>query len=320
MKLTSRFAHQFARQFVHQVVHQIYHQRPPKVLPMWTFHFGFFTMVSVYSLSISAQSLMPNSRVPNSITAGSNIFEKSLTADGCDSSIVLPRETRERAMRAAGQDIVQFAEATAMAFHLASTDEMKLKIIAESFDHETWSESLTQAATFLNLYNRVMENSRRQEESALRAYSWSKEQRSFLTNHPLDVRVSNLRSMECMKNEKDEYGCKRGETVWLVKLLVSPMIACRFPEKLDAYSVQYWVRMTPQGPRVIEIQANRSQLVKTAKESLESRKILVQGVTPTAARAASIASLEGLNLDRMTALWRKWLKARGVASHPERIR
>lgn len=253
-----------------------------------------------------AQSLIPS---PTEIKP--NIFSTQVLSEGCDASVFLSKETRVKVARAAGQDIVQFVEGTASLLHAAKSDEEKLKIIAERFDHEHWVESLSQAATFLAQYNRVLMNSRRQEDSAMRAFAWSKEQQAHLASNPLLARASNLRSIECMKNEKDEYGCKRGESIWLVKLLVSPMIACRFPEKLDAYSIQFWVRMTTVGPRVIEIQANNQQLVRTAKEELASKKVFAQGSASTGVRATSLASLEGLNVERITALWRSWLKAQG---------
>lgn len=232
--------------------------------------------------------------------------------------------------RQTGADIVQFVEANARALARSSTEE-RLQIVAEKFDHLRWQEAaassaelasgdfrvrervkgaswtLEQAAAVLGYYSRTVENSKRQVDSALRAFRWSGEQLKQLRADPISVVATGWRRILCLKNEKEHYGCRRGEEIYLVRILTSPLVACRFPEKMDTYLSQYWVRVEPTGFKIVEIEIGGLRIARQSKDELVNRYVLTDGsLKANSSVSMTNAGLMGLESQRILHLWKRW--------------
>lgn len=242
---------------------------------------------------------------------------------------------RSRLMSEAGVDVVSFVEDTTRLLHGARSSEEQLKVIANRFDHGTWSNAwdngasilprdhrareflrmqtdLGHASLVLNRYNRLIENGKRQEGAALTAFKWRHEARKEIERSPMRVLVRGFIPHVCVGSDQAQYGCRRGETLFRVHTIISPRIACRFADKREQYAAVFWVRVQhkPFGdsePRIIEVEANGQELVRQTYEDLLHRKklsVLAPDVTETLAIA-------GLDPFRAPMLWRRWIRENG---------
>ena len=283
------------------------------------------------------------SSAPQVLTSWSALASRDIQQPKSELCELVADEERGMVARQAGADVVEFAEATARALARSST-EGQLQMVAEKFDHLRWQEAaassaelasggervrekvmgsswtLEQAAAVLVHYNRTIENSKRQVDSALRAFRWNSEQEKQLRADPIGMKATGWRRISCMKNEKEQYGCRRGEDLYLVRILMSPLVACRFPDKMDSYLSQYWVRVGPGGLKIVEIEISGVKIARQSKDELVNRYVLTEG--SSAAKSSTIltnASLMGLESQRVLRLWRRWIEpaSRLPASTPE---
>ena len=110
-----------------------------------------------------------------------------------------------------------------------------------------------------------------------------------------------------MKNEKEQYGCRRGEDLYLVRILMSPLMACRFPDKMDSYSSQYWVRVGATGLKIVEIEIGGVKIARQSKDELVNRYVLTEGSSvKNSLGVLTNAGLMGIESPRVLHLWLQW--------------
>jgi hypothetical protein len=229
---------------------------------------------------------------------------------------------RKALVRATGVDVIRFLEQSTRELHRAISAEDQLRVIASSFDHANWSKAwiglaesvgddahsqanLSHASMVMARYNRLLENGRRQETSALKAFHWQEEVRQELNREPVRILVQSFRPYKCEKSDASYYGCELGEMIYRVKSLMSPRIACRFKEKRDQYAVVYWVRVKDRLPKILEVDAKGQRLVKVTFDEVEHRKVL----SALAPNVSDILQSAGLDPLRAVVLWRQTNRA-----------
>jgi hypothetical protein len=250
---------------------------------------------------------------------------------------LLERE-RSEMRRESGVDLGKFIEDSTRALHGARTPEEQLKVVANRFDHRHWSKAwlptdssilsitkdpqriealrlqanLSHATLFLARYHRVLENGRRQEDSALRAFRWKEDAREELRKQPMRALVRGYVPQICLKLDQAQYGCQRGETIYRVRAILSPRIACRFPEKIAAYVAIFWVRVPEEGAQILEVEVNQERLVKMTYDELVHR----QKLTSLAPDVNEVLIDAGLDPFRAPVMWRRWLRDRDEGRAP----
>lgn len=249
-----------------------------------------------------------------------------------DEDLCLPMGERDRKalLSATGADVIRFLEQSTIDLHRAKSAEDQLKVVALNFDHSNWSKAwtgpptdevvqsdnvllgarvddlslqanLSHATMVLARYNRLLENGRRQETSALDAFHWQEEVRQEIRREPVRILVQSFLPYTCTKSDANYYGCAIGEKIYRVKSLMSPRIACRFKDKRDQYAVIYWIRVKDQRPKILEVDAKGQRLVKGTYDELEHRKFL-SALSPN---IADVLHSAGLDPFRATAIWRQ---------------
>lgn len=274
-----------------------------------------------------------------------------LLEDDADFCGPITQNERARFRRETGLDMVSFVEDSAREMHGARAAEDQLKIISSRFDHQRWSNAwlpgatvasgsagtslgqsnaqviealrlqtgLSHASIFLSRYHRLIENGVRQEESALRAFQWHDEDLREIRKQPMRALVRSYLPRTCEGADQAQYGCERGEKIYRVRAILSPRIACRFPEKRDQYTAFFWVRVSdvngrPEA-RIFEVEANGQRLVKMTYDELVHKQllsVLMPNVSETLISA-------GLDPFRTPVLWRKWLQERFEARAPTSV-
>lgn len=240
---------------------------------------------------------------------------------------------RENLKEESGSDIASFIEESTKRLHAALTPEEQMEVIATRFDHKRWSEAwsagkydekntpddneklqlnLTHATLFLSRYHRLIDNGRRQEDSAARAFRWPTADIEEMQREPMRAMVRKFRSMSCGLAETEQYGCRDGETIWMVQTVLSPRLACRFSEKREQYQATFWVRVTPDGARIVEVDANSQRLVKSTYAELEQRELL----TIISPKVNELLIGAGLDPLRIPTLWRLWQAPAGTKTPP----
>lgn len=241
-----------------------------------------------------------------------------------DEDLCLPMGERDRKLLASstGTDVIQFLEQAALELHSAKAAEEQLKVMGLRFDHQNWSKAwnaaggdsesaassesalqanLSHASMVLSRYNRLLENGRRQETSALKAFHWQEEVRQEIRREPVRILVQSYSAYTCSKADASYYGCASGEAIYRVKALMSPRIACRFKDKREQYSVVYWIRVKDKAPKILEVDARGNRLVKVTYDELVHRKLL-SALSPNVSEVLQSA---GLDPFRAMMLWRK---------------
>lgn len=301
------------------------------------------TVVLVCGLQVGVLKTWAESSAPETLELWSALASRKDRQTKSEFCERIASEERGMVARQAGADVVEFAETIARALARSSNEE-RLQVMAEKFDHLRWQEAaassaelvsggtrvrervkgaswtLEQAAAVLAHYGRTIENSKRQVDSALRAFRWNSEQEKQLRVDPIGMMATGWRRISCMKNEKEQYGCRRGEDIYLVRILTSPLVACRFPDKMDSYSSQYWVRVGSTGLKIVEIEISGVKIARQSKDELVNRYVLTDG--SSAANSSAVltsAGLMGLESQRVLRLWRRWTQpaSRLPASTPD---
>lgn len=249
-------------------------------------------------------------------------------AETSDEELCLPMGERDRKAlaHATGTDVIRFLERSTADLHRAKAAEDQLKVMALHFDHRNWSKAwlgseispevdssglngaesllqtnLSHASMVLSRYNRLLENGRRQEASALKAFHWQDEVRQEIRQEPVRLLVQSYQPYTCTKTDASYYGCAKGETIYRVKSLMSPRIACRFKDKREQYAVIYWIRVKDQQPKILEVDAKGNRLVKVTYDELEHRKLL-SALSPN---VTDVLHSAGLDPFRASVIWRQ---------------
>ena len=248
-----------------------------------------------------------------------------------------PIRERERAemRRDAGVDLAKFIEDSTRALHGARSSEEQLKVVATRFDHRHWSKAwmpeessvsnnpellkalrlqtnLSHATLFLSRYHRVIENGLRQESSALRAFYWKDDAREELRREPMRALVRSYLPHTCLGSDQIQYGCQRGETIYRVRAILSPRIACRFREKIGQYAAVFWVRVPPEGAQILEVEVNGQRIVKMTYDELVHKRMM----SALAPNVSEVLLNAGLDPFRAPVLWRRWLRDRDEGRMP----
>jgi hypothetical protein len=235
-----------------------------------------------------------------------------------EKDLCLPMGERDRKalLGATGVDVIRFLEQSTVELHRAKSAEDQLKVIALHFDHGNWSKAwnaeasgseallqtnLSHASMVLGRYNRLLENGRRQETSALKAFHWQEEIRQEINREPVRILVQSFHPHQCGKMDASYYGCAPGETIYRIKSLMSPRIACRFKDKRDQYAVVYWIRVKDRQPKILEVDAKGLRLVKVTYDEIEHRKLL-SALSPN---VTDILQSAGLDPFRAGVVWRQ---------------
>ncbi len=275
------------------------------------------------------------SRAPSSESAKS-----SSSFSGWDDSVVpesarvtescepISESERTRLRRESGVDLVSFVESSTKELHSARSPEDQLKVVATRFDHANWSRAwlsaadeaavsddprvlralrlqtnLSHASLFLSRYHRVMENGFNQEDSALRAFHWKEDAKNEINGARMKTLVRGYLPHTCVGADQAQYGCARGETLYRVRTIISPRVACRFADKREQYAAVFWVRISSEGARIVEVEANGQRLVKMTYDDLAHKKLL-SVLSPNVSE-----TLIGAGLDpfRVPMMWRRWI-------------
>lgn len=239
-----------------------------------------------------------------------------------DDCVAISEADRWKLSAEAGQDLATFVEQSVREMHSAQGAENQLRVISGRFDSVGWSRSagtangdssasLNYSALFLARYHRVLENGLRQEESALRAFHWQPDVQREIREVPLRAMVRGYSPYVCSGDDQKRYGCERGETLYRLRTLLSPRIACRFPDKRSQYAADFWVRVPranqagggrPATPRILEVEVNGERLVKATYDEFAHRELL-NALAPDAKEALTSAGLDPL---RARTLWQRW--------------
>lgn len=246
-----------------------------------------------------------------------------------DEELCLPMAERDRKalFNATGIDVIRFLEQATADLHIAKTAEEQLKVMALRFDHRNWSTAwikpqargtrqsgseilmqanLSHASMVLARYKRLLENAKRQEASALKAFHWQDEVRQEIHRHAVRLLVQSYRPHTCTKTDASYYGCTSGETIYRVKSLMAPRIACRFKEKREQYAVTYWIRVQDRQAKILEVDAKGHRLVKVTYDELDHRKslsALAPNVNPNVS-VNEVLQSAGLDPYRAGMIWR----------------
>lgn len=172
--------------------------------------------------------------------------------------------------------------------------------------------NLSHATLFLARYHRVIENGVRQENSALRAFYWKDDAKEEIRREPLRALVRSYLPHTCLGSDQAQYGCERGETIYRVRAILSPRIACRFPEKLAQYAAVFWVRVPPEGAQILEVEVNGQRLVKMTYDDLVHKQML----SALAPNVSEVLINAGLDPFRAPVMWRRWLRDRDTGRTP----
>ncbi len=271
-----------------------------------------------------------------SITPKNAVIEAKPTvaalAEQSEEDLCLPLGERDRKalLGATGVDVIRFLEQSTVELHRAISVEDQLKVIALHFDHGNWSKAwsaganggeaplqtnLSYASMVLARYNRVLENGRRQEASALKAFQWQEEVRQEINREPMRILVQSFLPYKCEKTDASYYGCSPGETIYRVKSLMSPRIACRFKDKREQYAVAYWIRVKDRQPKILEVDAKGQRLVKVTHDELEHRKLL-SALSPNVSDTLQSA---GLDPFRAGVIWRQINRGSEIAADQNRV-
>ncbi len=262
-----------------------------------------------------------------------------------DDDLCLPMGERDRKQlqKASGADVIQFLEKATFDLHSANVAEEQLKIMAKSFDHQTWSKAwigsgansafkpyeaanasdiasddsvlqtnLSHASMVLTRYNRLLENGRRQETSALKAFHWQEEVRQEINHAPVRILVQSYASYSCSRSDVNYYGCALGEPIYRVKALMSPRIACRFKDKREQYQVVYWIRVKDKVPKILEVDAKGHRLVKVTYDELVHRELL----SVLSPNVGEVLTTAGLDPFRAVVIWRQLNRAPAQGRDP----
>lgn len=256
----------------------------------------------------------------------------SSTVTDSEEDLCLPMGERDRKalLRATGVDVIRFLEQSTADLHRAKSAEDQLKVIALNFDHVNWSKAwsvesggvefhlqtnLSHASMVLARYNRLLENGRRQEASALTAFHWQEEIRQEINREPVRILVQNYLPYKCERTDASYYGCTPGETIYRVKSLMSPRIACRFKDKRDQYAVVYWIRVKDGQPKILEVDATGGRLVKVTYDELEHRKLL----STLSPNVSDVLQSAGLDPFRAVVIWRQMNRGNHIGVDPSRV-
>jgi hypothetical protein len=284
--------------------------------------------------SIKSQFDLSLTKENAAIVAKPTVISTVTDSDVTDSEegLCLPMGERDRKalLGATGADVIRFLEQSMVDLHRAKSAEDQLKVIALHFDHVNWSKAwnaeassgesllqknLSHASMVLARYNRLLENGRRQEASALKAFHWQEEVREEIHREPVRILVQSFLPYKCSKTDASYYGCAPSETIYRVKSLMSPRIACRFKDKRDQYAVVYWIRVKDGQPKILEVDAKGHRLVKVTYEELEYRK-LRSALSPN---VADVLQSAGLDPFRAGVLWRQMNRGSDIAVDPSRV-
>lgn len=244
-------------------------------------------------------------------------------------------EDRARIKAAAGHDLVAFIEESTHQLHAAKNAEDMLRTVAQRFDHQRWTSAwivdsraetsgvettasrqlgLTHATSFLARYQRLLQNGRRLEDSAIRGFQWPSDAISEMRREPVRAMVRDYRVMDCEIAQTARYGCRHGEKIWILQTVLSPRVACRFQEKREQYQAAFWLRTGDHGPRVMEVESGGQRLVSMTYDELAQRELLVKLASPGALNQLNdLLIAAGLDPFRAPALWRFWLSSRPSA-------
>lgn len=265
--------------------------------------------------------------------------DQSVDDSRCES---ISNQDQERLKKDSGLDLAKFVEDSTRAMHSARTAEEQLRVIAAKFDHQRWStawgpgavqsdpsergrrlrdtlrlqQSLGHASLFLARYHRILQSGVVQEASALRAFRWDASAEQEIRREPVRALVQGFVPHLCERADTSQYGCLNGETIYRVKALLSPRVACRFPEKKSHYSAVFWVRVS--GPRshrearILEVEANGDRLVKMTYDDLMHKRLLSR-LGPDVNETLIDA---GLDPFRAPLVWRRLLQNDDVGRRP----
>lgn len=278
-------------------------------------------------------------------------LEDSPSEDLC---LPMGEKERRKISSEAGTDVIQFLEQLTNEFHSTTSPEEQLQILGTHFDHLNWSRALmshaktklvenpkdqhdyattpfgsaftkdgdvtlqanlSHAMLFLSRYNRIVEMTRRHERSALSAFRWDEEIRHEMARQPARVLIQKYQVAICSREDSKTYGCHPGEKMFLVKSLLSPRLACRFPEKREQYVVTYWVRVREGVPKILEVESLRERLVKKTYDEQSNRQFAAI-LSPDLDVLLSSAGIVGVVPLRAVMIWRELTekKAREPAS------
>lgn len=269
----------------------------------------------------------PVSEVATDSSASSSavVPEALRIAESCEP---ISEKERSRLRHESGVDIVSFVEESTKEMHGARSAEDRLRVVATRFDHENWSRAwlsaaewaeiskdprvlrvlrlqtnLSHASLFLSRYHRVLENGRRQEDSALRVFSWKDDAKKEINAARMKVLVRGYIPHACTGADQIQYGCTRGETLYRLRAILSPRVACRFADKREQYAAVFWVRVAPTGARIVEVEANGERLVRMTYDDLANRKLL----SVLAPNVSEVLISAGLDPFRVPLMWRRWI-------------
>jgi hypothetical protein len=266
-------------------------------------------------------------------------LEDSSSEDLC---LPMGEKERRKISSEAGADVIRFLENLTNEFHSTNSPEAQLQILGTHFDHLNWSRALmsharsslaedttnphsyapslidsaftkdgavtlqsnlSHAILFLGRYNRIVEMTRRHERSALSAFRWADEIRHEMVRQPARVLIQKYHVAICGRGDSKTYGCHKGEKIFLVKSLLSPRLACRFPDKRQQYVVTYWVRVREGVPRVLEVESLRERLVKKTYDEQANRRFAAI-LSPDLDVLLSHAGIVGVVPLRAVMIWR----------------